>query len=279
MWAQYTFLFFLAETLQLSGIVTILFTAITAKRYSNRNMDAEAKHQCAFVFEIMAYLSETAVFLYLGLNVFAKIHAEAYRWGFIFWTFVLIIVGRGLHVYPLLALVNRYRTKRALLKKRTPTLISQNTKHMVFFSGLRGAVAYACANIFPDENGNRSIVITTTMIISLVTILCKGGFTIRMLQILDIEKGVDPQPFADKLKMSAKPYRFLLWEQRNIYPWIIRNFNPATDMDISSERVDMGHHGEDWDHNVPVDDVDDGDVEMQDESGRLVGGLKNSSEL
>jgi NhaP-type Na+/H+ or K+/H+ antiporter len=65
--------FFLAETLQLSGIVTILFTAITAKRYSNRNMDEEAKHQCAFVFEVMAYLSETAVFMYLGLNVFAKV--------------------------------------------------------------------------------------------------------------------------------------------------------------------------------------------------------------
>ena len=65
--------FFLAETLQLSGIVTILFSAITAKRYSNRNMDAEAKHQCAFVFEIMAFLSETSVFLYLGLNVFAKV--------------------------------------------------------------------------------------------------------------------------------------------------------------------------------------------------------------
>lgn len=27
----------------------------------------------------------------------------------------------------------------------------------VFFSGLRGAVAYACANIFPDNNHNRYI--------------------------------------------------------------------------------------------------------------------------
>ena len=81
--------------------------------------------------------------------------------------------------------------------------------------------------------------------------------------------------------MTAKPYRFLLWEQKNIYPWIIRNFNPATDMDISAERVDMGHHGGDWDHTVPNGDgdVDDGDVEMQDESGRLVGGFGNSSDM
>ena len=84
------------------------------------------------------------------------------------------------------------------------------------------------------------------------------------------------------MKVTAKPYRFLLWEQRNIYPWIIRNFNPTTDMDLSSERVDMGDHGEgDWDHTDPrisLEMAGDGDVEMQDESGRLVGGYVSSSE-
>ena len=33
--------------------------------------------------------------------------------------------------------------------------ISLQTMHMIFFAGLRGAVAFACANIFPDTNGNR----------------------------------------------------------------------------------------------------------------------------
>ena len=36
-------------------------------------------------------------------------------------------------------------------------MISLPTMHMVFFAGLRGAVAFACANIFPDTNGNRSV--------------------------------------------------------------------------------------------------------------------------
>ena len=44
---------------------------------------------------------------------------------------------------------------------------------------------------------------TTTMIIALVTILVKGGFTIRMLEILSIETGVDAQPFADKVSQSV----------------------------------------------------------------------------
>jgi NhaP-type Na+/H+ or K+/H+ antiporter len=104
-----------------------------------------------------------------------------------------------MHVYPLLGLVNRYRTKRAVQKNRQPVLITENTKHMVFFSGLRGAVAYACANIFPDELGNREMIVTTTMVVALGTILLKGGFTIKMLEILDIQTGVDAQPFADKV--------------------------------------------------------------------------------
>jgi NhaP-type Na+/H+ or K+/H+ antiporter len=65
--------FVLTEALQLSGIVAILFSAVTARRYSNMNIPAEAKRATAFVFELMAYMSETAVFLYLGLDVFSKV--------------------------------------------------------------------------------------------------------------------------------------------------------------------------------------------------------------
>lgn len=88
--AQVYIPFYVCETFQLSGIVAILFTAITAKRYSNRNMDNASKFQCGFVFEVLSFLSETAVFLYLGLNVFAKSASGSYRWGFIFWTFFFL---------------------------------------------------------------------------------------------------------------------------------------------------------------------------------------------
>ncbi|CAE7813885.1 SLC9A8, partial [Symbiodinium microadriaticum] len=117
-----------------------------------------AKRAAAFVFEIMAYMSETAVFLYMGMAVFAKSNAHSYHASIILWTLVLIIISRAMHVYPLLSWVNWYREKRAREKNRRPNLIPRSTKHMVFFSGLRGAVAYACANIFPDQNGNRCLI-------------------------------------------------------------------------------------------------------------------------
>jgi hypothetical protein len=138
--------------------------------------------------------------------------------------------------------VNWYREKRAREKNRRPNLIPRSTKHMVsnqspcnvhrylfsrmlqvFFSGLRGAVAYACANIFPDTNHNRftkksyfvyhcinnivchslrEVVICTTMVIALITIFIKGGFTIKMLELLGIQRGVDPGPYVEKVWAS-----------------------------------------------------------------------------
>jgi hypothetical protein len=96
------------------------------------------------------------------------------------------------------------------------------------------------------------------MMIALITIFLKGGFTLKMLEILGIQKDVDPGPYVEKvppappplssitpphphlspqLKKQAKPYRFLLWEQQYIYPIVIKGYDQlrANGMDVSSE--------------------------------------------
>ncbi len=54
---------------------------------------------------------------------------------FISGAFVAIIVGRALNVYPLSFVLNLGRK----------TKIGMNIQHMMFFSGLRGAIAFALA--------------------------------------------------------------------------------------------------------------------------------------
>jgi NhaP-type Na+/H+ or K+/H+ antiporter len=61
------------EVLQLSGIVTILFSAITLKRYCVHSIPHDVQHSVLFFFEVTAFIAETAVFIYLGFSVFQSV--------------------------------------------------------------------------------------------------------------------------------------------------------------------------------------------------------------
>lgn len=73
--------------------------------------------------------------------------------------------------------------------------VPTNTAHMLWFAGLRGAVAYACANNFPDANGNRESFILITMSIVLVTVFLLGSRTEYALDALEIEVRVDERKY------------------------------------------------------------------------------------
>jgi sodium/hydrogen exchanger 8 len=129
--------FLLSETLQLSGILTLLFSAITARRYISHNIPPEAQRACAFVFELMAYLAETGVFLYLGLDVFSRRITRGYEVRFIFWSLLLCLVSRAVVTYPGLNFINRVRQNFADKKNSLDAnLISPGMIHMVFINYL-----------------------------------------------------------------------------------------------------------------------------------------------
>ena len=96
--------FLIAEILRLSGIVTILFTGITANRYVLPNLSAITKVNADMVFRLGAHLAETAIFLELGLSVFGMV--GYWNWQFIGWSVMACLVGRALNVYPLSFLFN-----------------------------------------------------------------------------------------------------------------------------------------------------------------------------
>ena len=77
---------------------------------------------------------------------------------------------------------------------------------MVMFSGLRGAVAFALANIFPDELGHRELFIATTMIIVLLTIFIMGGLTQTALIYLKVPMNVD---FGEYVDQVMSPFLFM----------------------------------------------------------------------
>ncbi|KAL4220276.1 Sodium/hydrogen exchanger 9 [Mactra antiquata] len=120
---------------------------------------------------------------------------------------ISIIIARALNVYPLSMLLNIGRRNK----------ISANFMHMMMFSGLRGAIAYALA-IRNTSSEARQHMLSATMVIVLVTVMLCGGFVTPVLQFLQIRVGVEddtPQP-ADVRTINLKFEKFLSLNKINL---------------------------------------------------------------
>ena len=98
---------FLAELVELSGIVATLFAAIGVRHWATPNLQSsstvDAKPVANAVLSTLAHLADTIIFLYLGLSVPAKTRdwTNDYSHSLTFWAILACLIGRAAHVYPL----------------------------------------------------------------------------------------------------------------------------------------------------------------------------------
>ena len=100
--------------------------------------------------------------------------------------------------------------------------ISSGMKFVIFFSGLRGAVAFSCSNIFPNSSGHREVIICTTTLIILITTFVQGMLIIPAINAAKVSIGVPDSTDASKLIMKSPPHI----EERFIYPLVLKNHLP-----------------------------------------------------
>lgn len=199
--------FLAAQIVEMSGVVAIIFAGISMKHYAAPNLTPEAQEVCSRVFNTVSYMAETAVFLNLGLTVFAL--RAGFSFSFIFWTAAFCLLGRACHVYPLTYLLN--------LGPRKNNPITMNQQHMIWYSGLRGAVAFALAKGFPGEKQNE--IIATTMVIILISIFVMGGGTVAMLNRLNIPRLTPEQEKEmDKTVTPHKHMKVLQFDNKYMVP-------------------------------------------------------------
>jgi NhaP-type Na+/H+ or K+/H+ antiporter len=296
--------FILAEICHLSGIVTIFFTGMSARRYIEPNVSEESRRNAAVIFKLVAYLAETCIFLHLGLSVFGS--SGSFHWRFIAFSFIASLVGRAASVYPISFLFN-WSLKETMHEPLLPTIASQPTSpknttaessnnaqsstavinnmdaifhlqamapskvgeddlssdlssstvssysyncdgsgnkkfrrrrtpekrldkviplkfmHVLWFAGLRGAVAYACARDFPDLYGNNDEIVAATMVIVLMTIIIMGGACEPLLHLLGIRMDVDDEEYMKEWRMRRSlKGSFHEFEKVYIYDVVVR---------------------------------------------------------
>jgi len=162
----------------LSPIVAVLFAGITMRHYAHYNMTIMTRQVLLPTVELIANLFETYAFLLLGVGVFLL--TNDYSPSLIIWTIVGCLVGRAVFVYPNAVVVNKLSMSQPMSFKEM---------HVVWFAGLRGAVAFVCALRFPEneESKNRNVFLCTTMVVIFLSMVCLGWPTPYVLKALKIK--------------------------------------------------------------------------------------------
>lgn len=183
-WASY----FLAEAFNLSGIVAILFCGMTMAQYTRENLSKEGKSLTSDMYKVVASIAELFVFIYLGMAIFtfqresssSLLLLENMRVRLFVVAIIACLISRVFNIVPCSVLVNLFRNSPGSLPK-----ISWTYQFLMWFSGLRGGVAFAIAvanftdNEFP-ENDTSLAILQTTLFTAVFTIFVFGGAITRM---------------------------------------------------------------------------------------------------
>ncbi|KAG9393450.1 Na /H exchanger [Carpediemonas membranifera] len=164
--------YFISEAFHLSGIMTILSVGVIAQHYTSYSLSPSSSDAITELTHAVSFAAENAVFAYLGASIFSVSHSV--KFSYIIATIALIIIGRALNIFPLTVIANRFRMYEV------PFVFGV----LQWFSGLRGAVAFALALTLTGSAG--TIIMTTTLVVVLFTIVVFGGSTLPMMKLLRV---------------------------------------------------------------------------------------------
>ena len=119
--------------------------------------------------------------------------------------------------------------------------ILPKTAHMLWFSGLRGAVAYACVRSFPNTFGHRNEFVLTTMVIVLVTVFFLGGTTELALRALDIDMNVDEDMYMEEWHQQRKQDGIILRFEDFVNRHAVRKGDDSDEDDYDTSAVLESH--------------------------------------
>lgn len=187
--------YFLAEALELSGIVAILFAGITMANYTIENMSEKAQSMTREMFKVAAMFAETFVFIYLGMAIFSfqeagkLIMLEDVKIRLIAIAIGACLFARLFNIIPCSLLINCFRKEQP--EPGTVGKVSWVYMFIMWFSGLRGGVAFAIAatnyadNEFP-ENDESLAILQTTLWVATFTIFVFGGLITNIAIYFDV---------------------------------------------------------------------------------------------
>lgn len=150
--------YLVAEQLAVSGVLAVVTAGLIAGNVGRREMSPTTRIAVLNFWEYVAFLANSVIFLVIGLQV--DLPGLVSNWQLILWAILGVLVSRAAGIYGL---------------SRLGRPIPSNWRHVMWWGGLRGAIALALALSIPLSMGeDRSTLLDMAFGVVLFTLLVQG---------------------------------------------------------------------------------------------------------
>lgn len=154
--------FFVAEHYHCSGVLAALTAGLVVGNFrSSGSISAAGRHALGPFWEYLAFVANSLIFLLIGAQE-AQQHFKG-LWVPVLVAIVLVTLGRAVAIYPLCALFARSHLK-----------VDPRHQHLLFWGGLRGALALALALSLPEDLPRRDVIVVITFAVVAFSVFAQG---------------------------------------------------------------------------------------------------------
>ncbi|HXQ38252.1 MAG TPA: sodium:proton antiporter [Anaerolineales bacterium] len=166
--------FLIAEDLHVSGVLSTLTAGILVGNFGLPYAYSDKGRAFIMDFwEFMAFIANSIIFFLIGVSQANQISVSALLPVTV--AILVVMLGRAAAIYPLSALFDKSRLK-----------IDRNHQHVLFWGGLRGALALALALGLPPELEYREQIITAAFGVVAFSIFVQGVTMTPLLRGLKV---------------------------------------------------------------------------------------------
>ena len=167
--------YLVAESLNVSGVLAVVAAGLVNGNVGPRGMSPTTRVVVFNFWETAAFIANSFIFLLIGLTI--NLNALVANWQAIGWAILAVLLARAVSIYGF-----------SIFGREIP----KNWKHILYWGGLRGAIALALALSLPEEGGlfaaARAPLQAMTFGVVLFTLLVQGFTTDGLMNRLKIVK-------------------------------------------------------------------------------------------
>jgi monovalent cation:H+ antiporter, CPA1 family len=154
--------FFVAEHCHCSGVLASLTAGLVVGNFrSSGSISAAGRHALGPFWEYVAFVANSLIFLLIGAQE-AQQHFKG-LWVPVLVAIVLVTLGRAIAIYPICAAFAHSHLK-----------VSVRHQHILFWGGLRGALALALALSLPEDLPQHDVIVVITFAVVAFSVFAQG---------------------------------------------------------------------------------------------------------